>query len=347
MASFPPQLPAFFLDRYPDAREVLDPFCGRGTTLLEATLKGRVAHGCDLLPTARALSKVKLRCAPREAVLEEIDSLDLSGPAPCVPTEGPDLAAFYHPETYRQLWHLRESMPGAALTALALGRMHGHSPGFFSAKTFNVISVSPESLRKSQKKHGTKPEPRDVKAILRKAAERFIPELPHNGRGSVMAADARCIPLADGLIDLVITSPPFLDVVDYEQVNWLRDWFIGNQPISMAGGAPMVTRNLGEYTTFLGEVLEELRRVLAPTGTIVFEVGQIGGKHALVDLVEDAAWRAGLAVVEVLENDFAAAGGTSTPKISRAMRDGDGPERGAETTTMNNVCVVLRPHGRT
>lgn len=336
-ASFPPQLPAFFLDRYPAAKTVLDPFCGRGTTLLEASLRGKVAHGCDLFPVARALSKVKLRCPPREEVLEQIDAFDLAeSDAPPIPDE---LAPFYHPETWIQLWNLRESIPDAAVTALALGRMHGHSPGFFSAFTFNVVSLPSHRVRALNEKHGTVPEPRDVKAILRKAAERFIPELGHNGRGAVHAADARNIPLADGSVDLVITSPPFLDIVDYEGVNWLRSWFIEPNPCfrTIDRAPPTVLADVDEYVTFLAEVLEELRRLLAPAGTIVFEVGPIKRKHALIDLVEDAGWRAGLGIVEVLENSFAASEGKSTPKISRAMYDG------AETTTTSNQCVVLRP----
>lgn len=338
MASFPPQLPAFFLDRYPAAKTVLDPFCGRGTTLLEASMRGKVAHGCDLFSVARALSKVKLRCPPREEVLEQIDALDLTDDAPPLPE---DFEPFYHPDTWRQLWNLRESLPDSAVTALALGRMHGHSPGFFSSFTFNVVSLPPHRARALNEKHGTPPERRDVKAILRGAAKRFIPEAGHHGRGAVHAADARSVPLADGSVDLVITSPPFLDVVDYEGVNWLRSWFIEPNPCfrpSIDTEPPTVLADVGAYLIFLAEVLEELRRVLAPGGTIVFEVGPIKRKHALIDLVEDASWRAGLGVVEVLENNFAAAEkGKSTPKISRAMKGG------AETTTTANQCVVLRP----
>lgn len=339
-ASFPPQLPEFFLDRYPRAKTVLDPFCGRGTTLLEATLKGRVAHGCDLLPVARALSRVKLRCPPREEVLEQIDALDLAGDAPPLPEE---FAPFYHPETWRQLWNLRESTPDSALTALALGRMHGHSPGFFSAlHQFNVVSLPSHRAAAQNKKHGTVPEPRDVREILRKAAGRFIPELGHHGRGAVHAADAREIPLPDASVDLVITSPPFLDVVDYVQDNWLRGWFIEPNPSfrTVDRPPPTVLSDVGEYTVFLAEVLEELGRLLAPGGTIVFEVGPIKRKVALIDIVDDAAARAGLGVVEVLENDFAATeGAKSTPKISRAMYDG------AETTTTRNQCLVLGRKG--
>ena len=47
------------------------------------------------------------------------------------------------------------------------------------------------------------------------------------GTASLLRADARRLPIADDSIDLIVTSPPFLDVVDYPTDNWLRCWFAG------------------------------------------------------------------------------------------------------------------------
>ena len=47
-ACFKPQLPRFFIERLTQVGErVYDPFMGRGTTLLEAALLGRVPVGCE------------------------------------------------------------------------------------------------------------------------------------------------------------------------------------------------------------------------------------------------------------------------------------------------------------
>ena len=49
-ACFKPQLPKFFIDRLTEPEElVYDPFMGRGTTLLEAALLGRVPAGETLI----------------------------------------------------------------------------------------------------------------------------------------------------------------------------------------------------------------------------------------------------------------------------------------------------------
>ena len=39
---------------------MFDPFCGSGTTLLEARLNGLVSYGCDLNPLAAKVAGVKV-----------------------------------------------------------------------------------------------------------------------------------------------------------------------------------------------------------------------------------------------------------------------------------------------
>ena len=59
-AKFPPQLPRIVLKKYGSAgMTVLDPFCGSGTTLVEARLLGFNAVGVDVNGLSTLLSKVK------------------------------------------------------------------------------------------------------------------------------------------------------------------------------------------------------------------------------------------------------------------------------------------------
>ena len=321
--SFPPQLPAFFLDQFPEAQVVLDPFVGRGTVALEAMLRGKTFYGVDVNPVALALSRVKVDCAQQAEVVAEIDALDLTGTAPSPPD---DVEPFFHPKTWQQVYNLRESDLSPTLTALVLGRLHGHSSGFFSTTTFNVISVHGKSLRKLKQKHGTEAEFRDVPTILTKAAQRFIPDLGLVGNGTIQAGDARKLPIEDNSVDMVITSPPFLDVIDYADVNWLRLWFLkGESP-------PTFIRGSDTYREFLQDCLRELARVVKPTGHIVFEVGPVKQNMALSDLVVEMA-EGILQLEQVVKNTFDEAG---VPKISRAM------QKGKKTTTMSNDCVILK-----
>ena len=62
---------------------------------------------------------------------------------------------------------------------------------------------------------------------------------PARGPGSArfLTGDARATPeLEDGAVALTVTSPPFLDVVQYTGDNWLRCWFNGLDAEAVAGG---------------------------------------------------------------------------------------------------------------
>src|SRR3954462_13909204 len=76
-ACFKPQLPRFFIERLTEAGEVVyDPFMGRGTTLLEAGLLGRIPSGCDVNPLSVVLTKPRL-CPPSlDQVVQRLGEID-------------------------------------------------------------------------------------------------------------------------------------------------------------------------------------------------------------------------------------------------------------------------------
>ena len=101
-------------------------------------------------------------------------------------------------------------------------------------------------------------------------------------------------------VHLVVTSPPFLDVVDYAADNWLRCWFAAVDPAAVRLG---ILKRLEDWQAKMTEVFRELRRVLAPGGHVAFEVGEVrGGKIRLEEAVIPAAVEAGLEPVLVLVN---------------------------------------------
>ena len=81
-------------------------------------------------------------------------------------------------------------------------------------------------------------------------------------------------------VDLVVTSPPFLDIVDYAQDNWLRCWFAGIDP----AGVPIARHNsVGEWTAFVARVFTELARVVRHGGHVAFEVGEVRNGAVLLE----------------------------------------------------------------
>ncbi len=320
-ACFKPQLPRYFIDRFTRPGEVvLDPFMGRGTTLLEAAFAGRIPWGFDANPLCARLIRPRLDPPTIEEIAARLDSLDLSRGG-----NGwrDDLLVFFHPRTLAEICALRDYL-AARLTAgtldnvdawiqmVALNRLTGHSPGFFSVYTLPPNqAVSIESQRKINQRLGQGPPRRDVAALIGRKTERLLASLSTEevttlhavgNRSKVGTRDARHLPeLREESVQLVVTSPPFLDTVDYVADNWMRNWFcaLGEHPRALS-----IIRDLPEWTTVMTEAFAEIRRVLVPGGHVAFEVGEVrGGRIRLEEAAAAAGVAAGLEPREILIND--------------------------------------------
>lgn len=86
---------------------------------------------------------------------------------------------------------------------------------------------------------------------------------------------------------MTITSPPFLDIVQYADDNWLRCWFAG---INSDDVSISMHRTESSWEGMVRSVLQEQARVLRPGGHVAFEVGEVrNGKVLLEKLVWSAA----------------------------------------------------------
>jgi hypothetical protein len=291
---------------------------GRGTTVLEAALLGRRPFGCDINPLSYVMVSPRLAPATAKDVGERLRSIALTDH-----DEFPeDFLAFYHPDTLREICALKKYLLAkracspldsidAWIEMVALNRLTGHSPGFFSVYTMPPNqAVSVGTQRKINEERNQIPPRRDVRAvILRKTRSllaacdtAMIARLREASRTALLVTgDAEHTPqIADRTVHLAVTSPPFLDVVNYASDNWLRCWFIGTDaekvPIS-------VFRRLDDWQAKMTGVFGELRRILAVGGYVAFEVGEVrGGKVQLEETALLAGVEAGLEPVFVLIN---------------------------------------------
>src|SRR6058998_1857309 len=92
-ACFKPQLPRFFIERLTSPGErVYDPFMGRGTTVLESALLGRVPVGCDVNPLSVVLTRPRLAPPFLDEIAERLSKIDFADHE-----EAPDdLLVFFH-----------------------------------------------------------------------------------------------------------------------------------------------------------------------------------------------------------------------------------------------------------
>ena len=317
-ACFKPQLPRFFITRLTRPGELVhDPFMGRGTTPLEAALLGRRVVGSDLNPLSARL--LEPRFAPPELaeVTRRLASFDLE--RSCVVPE--DLLAFYHPSTLRRVVNLREELLRRRtegpidrvdrwIQMVATSRLTGHSPGFFSVYTLPPNqAASVRSQRRINDRRSQAPPDRDVAALILRKTRSLLARLEPGDRAQLARADPRLVTasadrtpaIVDGSVRLVVTSPPFLDVVNYRADNWLRCWFNGLDGDKVA---LWHWTRAADWQAAMARVFRELHRLLAPSGLVAFEVGEVrSGRLLLETLVVPAAREAGLEPRLVLVND--------------------------------------------
>lgn len=322
-ACFKPQLPRFFIERLTRRGDVVyDPFMGRGTTVLEAALLGRIPAGCDVNPLSRVLVEPRLSPPDVDGVaarLEEIDFHDADRDV----AEDADLLVFYHVDTLREIRALRSYLAAKQdagcmddvdrwIRMVATNRLTGHSAGFFSVYTLPPNqAVSVDAQHKINQKRDQLPDRRLVPDLILRKTRSLLAGLDDAGSDRLRSAAAQSR-LLTGLaantrelesesVSLVVTSPPFLDVVQYAADNWLRGWFCG---VDVEAVPLSIHRKLDEWQTSMSEVFVELARVLAPGGFVAFEVGEVrGGKIKLEDAVLPCGVDAGLHPELILIND--------------------------------------------
>jgi hypothetical protein len=349
-ACFKPQLPRFFIERLTVPGEIVyDPFMGRGTTLVEAALLGRVPYGCDVNPLSQVFGGARLTPPSLASVVERLGEIPLDQPA----DEPADLLVFYHPKTLRELSSLkryfqarrREGTLDAIdhwLEMVCLNRLTGHSPGFFSARTMPPNqAVSVKSQRKINERLKQTPPPRDVPRIILKKTRQLLGDVSPEVAGQLrrMGARARILTgsadqtpaIQSGSVSLVVTSPPFLNVVDYATDNWLRCWFLD---IDAGSVRLTVPKKLDAWATAMTNVFRELCRVLKPGGQVAFEVGEVrGGTVKLEETVVPCGIAAGLVPELILIND---------QKFTKTANCW-GVDNNARGTNTNRIVLLRKP----
>ena len=283
-ACFKPQLPNFFIRRLTKPGDiVLDPFMGRGTTLIEAAILGRIPCGNDINPLSRALVEPRIRTPDPLKVWDRL--LDIPWEAAGI-AKHEDLLVFYHPETLSRIELLRDWLMDRDesrsrdnvddwIRMVAINRLTGHSGGFFSVYSLPPNqAVSQAEQARINSRRGQTPPLRNVRDIIWKKTKSLLAD----GGVSAEHAGIRTGPshelpwIKDRTVSLTVTSPPFLDVVNYEKDNWLRCWFLG---IDTADISVSMHRNVSDWQGFVRQTLKELERITVAGGHVAFEVGEV------------------------------------------------------------------------
>ena len=224
------------IDRWTTTGEsVVDPFCGCGTVAVEAAAQGRLVFAGDWNPYAVLLTRAKifppdsLADAERRLAIiwrksrAHLKTQDLRRVPPWV-------RRFFHPATLKSALAFRDACAHERdefLLSCLLGILHHQRPGFLSFPSSHLVPYL-RNNKFPRDRHPDLYEPRDVYSRMLSKIRRTYKRvpLPYPARREAQLTDARRFPYV-GKIDAVVTSPPYMNELDYVRDNRLRLWFIG------------------------------------------------------------------------------------------------------------------------
>ena len=320
-ACYKAELPRFFISLFSKVGDTIyDPFSGRGTTIIEGALLNRNIISNDINPLSTILSKPRLFVPTHDEVEGRLNKIKFKKGL----KSNIDLSMFYHPETESEIVSLKnyltrkkkneeEDFVDNWIRMIATNRLTGHSKNFLSVYTLppnQAVSQARQIKINMQRKQ--KPEYKDVKFIILKKTRdltsrldnKIIQRLKSIGDNAKFlnenAVNTSTIP--DNSVQLTVTSPPFLDVVNYASDNWLRCWF-NNIDADTIAKKITSTKRLDDWETIMGEVFKELFRITKNGGFVAFEVGEIKkGKIKLDEFVVPLGLDAGFECLGVIVN---------------------------------------------
>jgi SAM-dependent methyltransferase len=244
--SFPPALARYLILGYSDPGDlILDPFCGKGTTLLEAVLCGRKAWGCDVAPDAVAATRAKLSSVTFDEVEQYLDAIRRV-PLHHIDVPG-DVRVFFHMKTLRSTLEImpallddaasesrRRGRVATYLIGCILGILHGHASHSLSLSSSHAYAMAPRYVRKYARAHGLKRPVRDAVQCLKAKSKVLLRQgpVPRNSARVHRCSAEKYIfnrgGRLDDQVDLIVTSPPYLNAQTYAKDAWLRLWFLGH-----------------------------------------------------------------------------------------------------------------------
>ena len=259
---------------------VVDMFCGSGTVPLEAARLGRRVFASDTSQYAVTLTKGKLYAPTRiESALADLDRLLKrveSLPLPDLRSVPQWVRAFFHPRTLKETLRLSEFLRNERhyfLLASLLGILHHQRPGFLSYPSSHLVPY----LRSNKFPKAAYPELyeyRPVASRLKAKVERALKRPPRSSFlglvDGIRKSSVESVNLPEA-IDCVITSPPYMNALDYGRDNRLRLWFLGQPHMETLDRA---LSGLSGFTNAIDALAKQLQQKMRPSGYCVFIIGE-------------------------------------------------------------------------
>ncbi|MFW2441774.1 DNA methyltransferase [Aliarcobacter butzleri] len=330
LAMFPPSLPNYFIKKFSNKEDlVFDPFSGRGTTVYEACRLGRVGIGNDLNPLAVCLTKAKVNLPLNIKIINKrINELETFYTKPSTKNISEDIKTLYDENTtLSQLLYLKTNLNRNLkidnfILAILTGLMHGKhrkdgTSIYCSIDMPNTFSMSPNYIKNFVKKHGLKKPKQNVFELIRNRVHVILKEtiniedqkdelksLKDYRKGDCFNIDAiessKKVKSKYGKnkVKLIVTSPPYLKVINYGKFNWIRLWLLDENTESVDKKVSIYQKtqkqnlsdnlNLINYSLYMQKLFDSWDDLLLNEGYAFVVIGDVDeGKGKVLNLAQE------------------------------------------------------------
>lgn len=270
---FSPELIEYLLCNYASNDSlILDPFVGSGTTLFESLRLNLSCYGSEINPAAFYFANMakfgNLEVYEREQIIKEVNLL---------------FNEYICPNKIRL-----DCIDKDDILSLLKETSSEYSFNFIVTAIMLAMGKTGSNLNSLKLK----------KACLR--LNNIIKEIPLSHKQcEVLANDARKLNLTDDTIDLIITSPPYINVFNYHQNYRKAMEIIGHNPLEFAPSEIGSNRKhrgnrfftVVQYCIDMALTLSELHRLLKPNSKLIIVVGResnvrgVSFKNSLIILI--------------------------------------------------------------
>ncbi len=288
-ARFIPQIPKTFIKLFATENDiVIDPFCGCGTTIVEAFLNGRNSIGNDFNPLACLITKAKAQLIVEsdlnllgKKLMEMKRYIDSDHRRPEYFRKLPrrNISNLFNRDMINELCLIKERLEEikekqniyelglVALSATIWSIIESENGVDIFANFYRKISNMMDTLREMRSIVKNQP---DVK---------------------ILHGDARFLEIESYISKLIVTSPPYVNALDYYRVHmynmlWLGMDYNGFRKHEIGGHSHFIAnrfRLLSEYLADMLRSMIEMNRVLKKGGICVIAIGNSSLEYELIE----------------------------------------------------------------
>lgn len=353
LAMFNPNLASFFIKKYSKEGDlVVDNFSGRGTSLLICRELNRNFFGTDLNPYAFVLSKSKSKNLNLNKIIRKVNEMQLEyvewikkQKLDLTSENYLDISAIYSNRVLKQLIFFREVYGKnwknlkdieIFIISIMLGLMHGPvkkdgTSSYFSVSMPNTFSMSPNYVRNYvKKKNLSYPEDSIFPKIINRIKIKYE-NINSSSKVTIKYADALKINnLRKESVDLFFTSPPYLNIINYTNDNWIRLWLLGYDRNKLKEEIKLDDKHSYEnYCKFIEKYLNTKYDLASQKGKMILVVGDIKNKmnfeEVLKQIKKNIKWK----LIEIYKNEI-----NSNNKVTNMIK--------AKATTKENIYIFSK-----